>query len=147
MELAVRAAGAIRKKTAFKRAEQARLPQLLAEEWERDKEQALVQADAGKTDFTWAFDRWHLEFKHFSPTIKDIQDALPQEIKDLRDNDGDEASVTVHFDHPITFNTVIEYHNLTHQLVETCKIGVPDFSKAELPAPTIPWSVEMQVPD
>lgn len=117
MELGMRAADAIRKKNALKLEERAQLPILLAEAWERDKKNALARADAGQTNFTWVFDDW-FKFQHFSPTCKDIHEALPQEIKNLRDHKGDGTSVTVQFDSPYTFNIVIDYGYLTDRLVD-----------------------------
>ena len=117
MELGLRAADAIRKKNALKLEEKVQLPILLAEAWERDKKNALARADAGQTNFTWAFDDW-FQFQHFSPTCKDINDALPQEIKNLRDHKEDRTSVTVQFDPPYTFNIVIDYDYLTARLFD-----------------------------
>tara|TARA_B100000963_G_scaffold32185_2_gene23945 strand:- start:587 stop:1054 length:468 start_codon:yes stop_codon:yes gene_type:complete len=116
--LAGRASKSIYKKRELKRKEKAQLPKLLADAWAIAKLEAEKRADAGETNFTFGFDEWYTEFRHFSPTVNDIRDALPDEIKELHDEAYQNASVDVAFDQPITFNIYMEFSGHAHRMVK-----------------------------
>ena len=130
-DLAGRAARAIYKKRELKRKEKAQLPKLLAAAWEIAKLEAQKRSDNAETTFTFSFDEWYTEFRHFSPTVNEVRDALPEEIKELHDEAYQNATVSVAFEHPITFNISLEYSGHAHRMVKDIQMA----ADAEADAP------------
>ena len=87
----------------------ASIPGIIEDQWEEWKPKVVAYAAAGK-DLCW-FRLRFLCFTHYVPTIEDVKEGLPEDLRQMQEDGQLKITHTAH-DHPNQFDINLDYSGL-----------------------------------